>query len=161
MNRRTVNTISNSKGFTLIELLVAITIIGVLSAISLPGFLSQAAKARGSEAKSSLGTINRSQQTYRLINGTFAGQLTDLDVRVGGRFYTYLLGAATTTDASVDASALQSDLRSYSSAVKQNNDFFGQVICEGLSPNTPAGTATAPTMPAQSGSCAIGARVVN
>ncbi|NMF66289.1 type IV pilin-like G/H family protein [Brasilonema octagenarum] len=60
------------EGFTLIELLVVIIIISILSAIALPSFLSQANKAKQSEAKTYVGSINRAQQAYYLENGQFA-----------------------------------------------------------------------------------------
>ena len=47
--RKSHNTIS--KGFTLVELLVVIVIVGILSAIALPNFLSQSDKAKTTEAK--------------------------------------------------------------------------------------------------------------
>jgi type IV pilus assembly protein PilA len=155
------NLMSKNDGFTLIELLVSIVIIGLLSAIALPGFLSQAAKTRASEAKSILGAVNRSQQAYRLQNGTFAGQLVDLDTRANGKYFSYLLGTADAQNVSATASPLSIDLRSYSSAAVQNSDFFGQVICESLVPNTSAGPATAPTNPGQTGSCDSNARLIN
>jgi type IV pilus assembly protein PilA len=39
------------KGFTLVELMIVIVIVGILSAIALPNFLSQTDKAKASEAK--------------------------------------------------------------------------------------------------------------
>jgi type IV pilus assembly protein PilA len=125
-----------NEGFTLIELLVVIIIVGVLAAIALPSFLNQIGKARGSEAKSNIGTINRSQQAFRLENNTFASALGSLDAKVSGKFYSYVLGTGSTTNASVSASLAPgvTDLKTYSGAVRQTtSDVFGQVICESTS----------------------------
>jgi prepilin-type N-terminal cleavage/methylation domain-containing protein len=52
------------KGFTLIEQLVVIIIISILSAIALPAFLNQANKAKQSEAKQYIASINKGPQAY-------------------------------------------------------------------------------------------------
>jgi type IV pilus assembly protein PilA len=157
-----------NEGFTLIELLVVIIIVGVLAAIALPSFLNQIGKARGSEAKSSIGTINRAQQAYRLERSTFAGVLTNLDAKISGKFYSYTIGAATATNASVSGSNLSTDIKSYSGAVLQSVsagvDFFGQVICESTSQNGAIPTPVAPNQagvaPANGSSC-TGGTIVN
>jgi type IV pilus assembly protein PilA len=153
-----------NEGFTLIELLVVIIIVGVLAAIALPSFLNQIGKARGSEAKSSVGTIQRSQQAYRLEQSTFASALTNLDAKISGKFYSYTVGAGTATLASVSASNLSTDIKSYSGQVAQSVagtvDFFGQVICESTSTNGAIPTPVAPLAAGAAGSCANGT-VVN
>ena len=76
-------------GFTLIELLVVIIIIGILSAIALPSFLNQANKAKQSEAKTYIGSMNRAQQAYYMENGSMA---------TNARFAQLGLGIKTQTD---------------------------------------------------------------
>jgi len=70
----------DSEGFTLIELLVVIIIIGILSAIALPSFINQAAKAKQTEAKTTISSINKGQQTKRIESGTFATSIVEVAV---------------------------------------------------------------------------------
>jgi type IV pilus assembly protein PilA len=142
-----------NEGFTLIELLVVIIIVGVLAAIALPSFLNQIGKARGSEAKSTLGTVNRSQQAYRLENGTF-GVLTNLDAKITTNFFAVTVSASTNTAAAA-ATPSAADLKYYGARVDQTAaDTFTQVICEsnanrGADPTpanaTPSGATACPT----------------
>ncbi len=60
--------ISDEGGFTLIELLVVVLIIGILSAIAIPAFLSQTSKASDSAGKTQVGTLQTTMQTYAAEN---------------------------------------------------------------------------------------------
>ncbi len=61
-------------GFTLIELLVVVLIIGILAAIAIPAFLSQTSKASDSGAKTQVGTLQTTMETYASEhNGSYAG----------------------------------------------------------------------------------------
>jgi type IV pilus assembly protein PilA len=61
-------------GFTLIELLVVVLIIGILSAIAIPAFLSQTSKANDSAAKTQVGTLQTTMETYAdENNGSYTG----------------------------------------------------------------------------------------
>jgi type IV pilus assembly protein PilA len=52
-------------GFTLIELMIVVAIIGILTAIALPNFLTYQAKSRQAEAKVGLSAIFTSAVAYR------------------------------------------------------------------------------------------------
>ena len=59
------------KGFTLVELMIVIVIVGILSAVALPNFLSQTEKAKASECVQQLGAFTK--EAYAL---TQAGTTT-------------------------------------------------------------------------------------
>jgi len=66
--------VTGERGFTLIELLVVILIIGVLSAIALPAFLNQRAKAVDASAKELAHTAQVAAETYGTDNnGSWTG----------------------------------------------------------------------------------------
>lgn len=84
------------EGFTLIELLVVIIIIGILSAIALPSFLNQANKAKQSEAKQYIASLNKGQQAFYVENNVFTTEVAalGLGIKTETQNYTYSIGTA-------------------------------------------------------------------
>jgi type IV pilus assembly protein PilA len=114
-------------GFTLIELLVVIIIIGILSAIALPSFLNQANKAKQSEAKTYVGSINRAQQAYYMENGTMAinAQVAQLGlgINTSTKSYNYRL---------VDTTPSATGIRTFTAAVAAPIDTALKVYAGGV-----------------------------
>lgn len=101
MKQPTALRLKNRQGFTLIELLIVVAIIGLLTTIAIPNFLTYQAKARQAEAKGSLGAIFIAATTVLLIdNGTYAvTNIGQLPFALTGRpnySYWYDVGGAPT-----------------------------------------------------------------
>jgi len=155
----------DSEGFTLIELLVVIIIIGILSAIALPSFLSQSAKAKQTEAKSFVGTVNRAQQAFRMENQQFTTDTAALQVNIpntaandtsGNFYYVYTIPSATTGASStvfkaVPVNAETSTLRAYAGGVTVLTS--GQTAAAACMTLAPSGTAPGVTLNGTAASC--------
>ncbi|MBE9177199.1 type IV pilin-like G/H family protein [Oculatella sp. LEGE 06141] len=144
-----------NKGFTLIELLVVIIIIGILSAIALPSFLNQANKAKQSEAKTYVGSINKGQQAYFAEKSKFGTDILDLGVGIATETnnYTYATSSSGTGTSvtAITKSALTTNvtgLRNYSGMVSlqkggATSDLTSvAVLCEQKEPGVVAANPT-------------------
>lgn len=141
------------KGFTLIELLVVIVIIGILSAIALPSFLNQANKARQTEAKTYVGSINRGQQAYFVEYGRF-GARTEVEAAVSDTTnYGYTVDIATANKAVVLGEALKDNLKSYAGLVLAQNNDLPAIVCETTVTSKTAVAPTAITTPPTDANC--------
>jgi type IV pilus assembly protein PilA len=87
---------NKDEGFTLIELLVVMIIIGILSAIAIPLFLSQRKKAEDTAAKADVSTLGKEIATY-WVDGTVAPVVSS---GVG----TYLIGTEVVSNRSAKVS---------------------------------------------------------
>lgn len=128
----------HDNGFTLIELLVVVTIIGILTAIAVPNFLSGAAKAKQTEAKTTIGSINRAQIAYRTEAKGFAKDMDTLALGLPTSTQNYSYEMSVNSDGSgtwAIATPKDTSLKGYSGGAvmftgKSNNSAIATVLCE-------------------------------
>ena len=143
-----INKRRQDQGFTLIELLVVIIIIGILSAIALPSFLSQANKAKQTEAKQYVSSLNKGLQAYYAENTKFTTDVTllGLGLKTSTTNYGYTIGATSAqgvTSAATPNPATLASLKGYAGAVAVTApDASGAsgtqtILCETTKPDAP------------------------
>lgn len=126
-----------------------LVLLGIVSAIALPSFLSQANKAKQAEAKSFVGSMARAQQAYYLEKETFSDSIENLNIGVKSDTNNYryqILPQAGKKSVMITAQAKSERLKSYTGAVfavKKGQE----VITVGGICETDRPTTTPPAMP--------------
>jgi prepilin-type N-terminal cleavage/methylation domain-containing protein len=62
---------TRNAGFTLVEMMIVVALIGILSAVAIPSFLTYQARSRRAESYSNLAAIAKSQKSFQASRGTF------------------------------------------------------------------------------------------
>lgn len=69
---------NKQQGFTLIELMMTVAILGILSAIAIPSYMSYVTKSKRTEAKTELLRVAQLQESHYVQNLSYAKTLTGL-----------------------------------------------------------------------------------
>ena len=87
------------KGFTLVELAIVIVIIGVLASFGVPRFRDAVERSKAGESLNYLSAIRAAQERYHAREGTYASDVTDLDVSIPApKYFSVGTVAAGSTD---------------------------------------------------------------
>lgn len=77
-----VEKVLKRSGFSLVEVTVVVVILGVLAAFGVPRLLRSVERSKAAEAFEYLSAIRSAQESYQSRQGTYATDLTTLDVEM-------------------------------------------------------------------------------
>jgi type IV pilus assembly protein PilA len=120
-------------GFTLVELAVVVVIIGVLAAFAVPRFLASVERSKAAEAFNYLSAIQAAQERYHARQGTYADDVTKLDIMMSpSKYFTAGAVAAGSTTSLEDSWSLTLTRTGASAGYGQYTVTFTE---EGYDPN--------------------------
>lgn len=73
-----------NSAFTIVELLIVIVVIGILAAITIVAYNGIQQRARDSQRKSGIATIQKALEMYRIDNGGYPTCVANVTYQVGG-----------------------------------------------------------------------------
>jgi len=95
----------NRKGFTLLEVMIVVIIVGILSSVALPQYITTLEKGKSAEAVSNIGSLRTSLDRYWYQNAAGTTDIDELDVdnpnTVTNRLYQYAITNSCTSTARV------------------------------------------------------------
>ena len=92
------------KGFSLVELSVVVIIIGVLAAFGVPRLLQSVERSKASESFKYLASVRAAQERFQARQGTYASDLTQLDMEQSAPTYFSVGTAAAGSSGSLEDS---------------------------------------------------------
>jgi type IV pilus assembly protein PilA len=123
------------KGFTLVELMIVIVIVGILSAVALPNFLSQTSKAKATECKSQLAAQLKQIAAEYVSSGIpLEAVSTVVDLNAGGTAVTPSTAAATVADPDAISLSSNAGIFSYVTKTPGSSDKAIIISCQAWTP---------------------------
>jgi prepilin-type N-terminal cleavage/methylation domain-containing protein len=132
-----------NRGFTILEILVVAIIIGILSAIAWPSMAIFANRAKESEARSYVASINKGQQAHYMQTSSFDDLSSlSLGIPLTTRHYTYTSVGDNVNNNATTTATPSGDMRGFAGQVwlgaMNGEAHLYSIVCEGSAGSVPA-----------------------